>query len=86
MAKAELTERVVCTETVTLELTLDEARALWSLVRHVGRLADGDGPADRIADIRQALVHAPIPSAPRDRIFDADGTVKFGPYRSFGSQ
>ncbi|MEU1200152.1 hypothetical protein ABZ446_28555 [Streptomyces sp. NPDC005813] len=86
MAKAELTEQVVRTETVVLELTLDEARALWSLVRHVGRLADGNGPADRIEDIRQALMHAPVPAAPRDRIFDADGTVRFGPYRSFGSQ
>lgn len=85
MAKATVTEKVVRTNVVTLELTPDEARALMSLTGHARTSSGGDGPAQHIEAVREELnrvVRDELPPVPRDRVFDADGDVTFSAYRA----
>ncbi|MCR8576443.1 hypothetical protein [Streptomyces sp. Isolate_219] len=82
MAKATLTEEIVRTDTVTLVLTMDEARALLSLTdRATGPFAQ-EGPALRIGSIRRALLDAEMGRAPSDKYFKVDGVVEFSAYVS----
>ncbi|MCW7984075.1 hypothetical protein XF35_01695 [Streptomyces platensis subsp. clarensis] len=81
MAKAELTEEIVRTETVTLVLSMDEARALFSLANRAHGPRDGDGPANRIKSVRDALLDSGMGPAPHDKCFQAQGEVSFTTYR-----
>ncbi|GGX26737.1 hypothetical protein [Streptomyces chryseus] len=83
MANARITERVVRTEGLTLELSLDEARALLSLTNHVKTTDEADGPAARIKDVWQSLRDAGMEPAPRHKGFDATGDVTFSRYRTY---
>ncbi|MFF3312503.1 hypothetical protein [Streptomyces sp. NPDC002952] len=85
MAKATVTEKVVRTNVVTLELTPDEARALSSLAGHVSSASGSEGPADHIENVRAELhriIRDELPAVPRDRIFEATGDVMFSAYRT----
>jgi hypothetical protein len=81
MATAQMTETVVRTETVTLELTLDEARALMSLTRRADTAEAGAGPVHEIRNVNLALKAAGVPTAPFDRMFRAVGSVMFSSYQ-----
>ncbi|WP_097964568.1 hypothetical protein [Streptomyces sp. or20] len=80
MAIAKLTEKIIRTDTVTLELTMDEARALMSLTRRADSAEAGHGPARELLNVNGALRDAGVPSAPGDKGFRVSGTVMFSAY------
>ncbi|MEV7425190.1 hypothetical protein [Streptomyces sp. NPDC091212] len=80
MATAKLTEKVIRIDTVTLELTMDEARALMSLTRRADTADAGHGPAHELRNVHAALGDAGLASAPGDKRFRASGAVMFTAY------
>lgn len=79
MADAGIVERVIHIEEVKLTLTLDEARALVSLVTHARQSQGEDGPAGQIDNIRAALRGLDLSDF--DRVFRTTGEVVFSAYQ-----